>query len=227
MFYHRFYLCELLPHLGFSHPKVRFVSDPLDEAARQRWVQEEWPKILAQVQQLGASLFFGDEVSFALWGSLSYTWALVKTTGQRKGYQVFGAIEFLSGRLVHPGLEEPFTSETYQAFLLQRLAQTPGPVILIQEGAKSHTSRATRKFFAQHTDLLIVYQLPSYSLDYNPIEYLWKKVKVRATHNRYFPEFVKLVKSVDEALQLLASQADEIKRLMGVYTKHLAEPEVA
>ena len=231
--YNRFYICELLHHLGFSHQKARFVSDHLDEAARQRWVQEEWPKILAQAQQLGASLFFGDEVSFALWGSLSYTWALVghqplvKTTGKRKGYKVFGAIEFFSGQLVHQGLEERFTSETYQAFLLHLLAQTTGPVILIQDGAKYHTSRATREFFKEHQDRLIVYQLPSYSPDYNPIEYLWKKVKVRATHNRYFPEFVKLVKSVDEALQLLASQADEIKRLMGVYTKHLAEPEIA
>jgi hypothetical protein len=33
---------------------------------------------------------------------------------------------------------------------------------------------------------------------------------------------VKLVASVDLALDVLATQADEILRLMGVYTKHLA-----
>jgi len=60
-----------------------------------------------------------------------------------------------------------------------------------------------------------------------PIEYLWKKVKTKATHNRYFAEFVKLVDSVEEAMSCLASQADEILRLMGVYTKHLAEPLAA
>jgi hypothetical protein len=74
---------------------------------------------------------------------------------------------------------------------------------------------------------LFVYQLPSYSPDYNPIEYLWKKVKTKATHNRYFAEFVKLTRSVDDALSILAAQADEIIRLMGVYTKHLAEPLAA
>ena len=173
-------------------------------------------------------MYFGDEASFALWGSLSYTWGrrgqqpLVKTAGLRKCYKVFGAIEFFSGRLVYQGTEERFQSDSYQSFLLHLLTQVPGKVILIQDGARYHTSKTTRQFFEQHKDRLMVYQLPSYSPDYNPIEYLWKKVKTAATHNRYFDEFVKLVASVDHALEVLATQASEILRLMGVYTKHLA-----
>jgi hypothetical protein len=49
-------------------------------------------------------------------------------------------------------------------------------------------------------------------------------VKTKATHNRYFAQFVKLVQSVEEAMSILASQADEILRLMGLYTKQLAAP---
>jgi transposase len=228
--YNRFYVCELLHHLGHSYQKARFVSDHLDEAARRQWMKEEWPKILSQAKQLGAPVFFGDEASFALWGSLSYTWALVghqpqvKTTGLRKGYKVFGAIEFFSGQLLYQGIEERFNSDSYQAFLEYLLSQFSGPIILIQDGARYHTSKATREFLERHQDLLIVYQLPSYSPDYNPIEYLWKKVKTKATHNRYFAEFVKLIQSVEDALKILAAQADEILRLMGIYTKHMAEP---
>jgi len=228
--YNRFYVCELLHNLGHSYQKARFVSDHLDEEARQQWMKEEWPMILSQAKQLGAPVFFGDEASFALWGSLSYTWApvghqpQVKTTGVRKGYKVFGAIEFFSGQLFYQGLEERFNSDSYQAFLEYLLLQFSGPVILIQDGARYHTSKATREFLEQHKDHLIVYQLPSYSPDYNPIEYLWKKVKSKATHNRYFEEFAKLTKSVEDALKVLATQADEILRLMGVYTKHMAEP---
>lgn len=231
--YNRFYVCELLRNLGFSFQKARFVSDHLDEEARQRWMQEEWPKIVSQAKQLGASLFFGDEASFALWGSLSYTWAprghqpQIKTTGLRKGYKVFGAIEYFTGRLIYQGTEERFQSDSYQAFLRHLLAQVPGTIILIQDGARYHTSKSTREFLERHKKRLLVYQLPSYSPDYNPIEYLWKKVKTKATHNRYFAEFVKLVKSVEEALHVLATQSDEILRLMGVYTKHLTEPGTA
>lgn len=50
-----------------------------------------------------AVILFGDEVSFAMWGSLARTWAprgqqpVVKTTGIRKGLKMFGAIEFNGG----------------------------------------------------------------------------------------------------------------------------------
>ena len=231
--YNRFYVCELLRNLGFSFQKARFVSDHLDAEARQHWMESEFPEILSQAKQLGASLFFGDEASFALWGSLSYTWGRrghqpqVPTTGRRKGYQVFGAIEFFSGRLIYQGIEQRFQSDTYQSFLRSLLAQVAGPIILIQDGARYHTSKATRQFLEQNKERLTVYQLPSYSPDYNPIEYLWKKVKTQATHNRYFAEFVLLVKSVDQALTVLATQSTEILRLMGIYTRHLADPSVA
>jgi transposase len=228
--YSRYYVAELLHNLGLSYQKARFVSDHLDEAARQQWMETVWPGIVVQACERGLPIFFGDEVSFAQWGSLGYTWApqgqqpQVKTSGIRKGYKVFGVIEFFSGQFYYQGLEERFNSDSYQAFLEYLLSKITGPFILIQDGARYHTSKTTREFIQQHKERIIVYQLPSYSPDYNPIEFLWKKVKSKATHNRYFAEFAKLIQSVEDALALLASQTDEIVRLMGVYTKHLADP---
>lgn len=101
------YLSSLLAKLGLSYQKARFVSDRQDEEgykqARREWVEETWPAILKQAQERGAVILFADEVSFALWGSLSRTWAprgqqpVVKTAGRRKGMKLFGAIEFFSG----------------------------------------------------------------------------------------------------------------------------------
>ena len=42
--YHPHYLCELLDALGFSFQKARFVSDHLDEVARQLWLQRPGPR---------------------------------------------------------------------------------------------------------------------------------------------------------------------------------------
>jgi transposase len=89
--YHPHYICQLLDQLGFSFQKARFVSDHLDEAARSRWLTETWPALLRLARQTHALILFGDEVSFAQWGSLSHTWApkgqqpTVKTSGRRKG----------------------------------------------------------------------------------------------------------------------------------------------
>ena len=98
---------------------------------------------------------------------------------------------------------------------------------MIQDGAKYHTSKSTRAFIEANKERLLVYQLPSYSPDYNPIEYLWKKVKTKATHNRYFAEFVQLIQSVEKAMSVLAFQAEEILRLMGLYTQQLAASQTA
>ena len=228
--YNRNYVCELLHNLGYSFQKAQFVSDHLDEARRHVWRTQEWPLILKSAQQRGALILFGDEVSFPQWGSLSYTWARVgqtphlKTSGQRKGYKVFGLIEFFSGRLFHQGIEGKFNSEAYQAFLLGILAQTTEHLFLIQDGAKYHTSKATRAFFAIHVDRLTVYQLPSYSPDYNPIEYLWKKTKKLATHNHYFAEFMQMVESVEQALAKFAQRAADVLTLFGFYCDESGMP---
>ncbi|MDY6876186.1 MAG: IS630 family transposase [Chloroflexota bacterium] len=223
--YNRHYVCQLLRNLGFSFQKAKFVSDHLDEEARRKWRQEVWPEILRQAREKDAMILLQDEVSFAQWGSLGYTWApvgqqpVIKTTGKRKGYKVFGAVAFFSGCFFYQGLKERFNSERYQDFLRQIFSQTSKHLILIQDGAKYHTSKAPRAFFEVQKDRLTVFQLPSYSPDYNPIEFLWKKMKQRATHNRYFPAFEALASSVESALAYFASQVEEIKNLMGLYVE--------
>ena len=231
--YNRHYVCELLHNLGFSFQKAKFVSHHLDEEARRKWLKEVWPQILHLAHEKEAMILFGDEVSFAQWGSLSYTWApvgqqpVVKTTGKRKGYRVFGFIDFFTGRFFYQGLRERFNSERYQGFLRQVFNQTSKHLIIIQDGAKYHTSKANQAFFEAHKDRLTVFQLPSYSPDYNPIEFLWKNMKRRATHNQYFPEFEDLVASVEEALAYFAGQLGETKNLMGRYVRSLAALPVA
>src|SRR6266567_8242298 len=217
------YVCTLLHNLGFSFQKARFVSDHLDAARRQHWLQQEWPRILRAAQRRKGLILFEDEASFAQWGSLSYTWARrgqqpeVKTSGKRKGYKVFGAIEYCSGRLFYQGIEGRFNSESSQGFLQMIVEQTTQPLFLIHDGARYHTSAATQAFLAAHRDRITVEPLPSYSPDYNPIEYLWKKTKKRATHNQYFKEFAALTVSVDKALAYFATHPDTVLGLFGLY----------
>src|SRR6476659_3490349 len=214
--YNRHYVCTLLLNLGFSFQKARFVSDHLDAAKRLAWLQNEWPRILRQAKHRKALILFEDEASFAQWGSLSYTWARrgqqpeVPTSGKRKGYKVFGAIEYFSGRLFSHGIEGRFNSDSYQAFLQTILAQTTQHLFLIHDGARYHTSASTQAFLATHSARITEHPLPSYSPDYNPIEYLWRKTKKRATHNKYFKEFAAVVVSVDKALAYFAAHPEMV-----------------
>jgi transposase len=217
------YISELLRNLDFSYQKARFVSDHLNEQKREEWLQETWLAIVQAARRTGALLLFGDEASFAQWGSLGYTWAkrghqpLIKTGGKRKGYKVFGLIDYWTGRLFAQGHSGRFNAESYCAFLATVLAQTTQPIVLIQDGARYHTAAKTKEFFAKHAARLRVEQLPSYSPDYNPIEHLWRNIKRHNTHNRYFPEFSDLTTAVETALTHFQQHPQEVKQLMGTY----------
>ena len=101
------YLSSLLKKLGLSYQKARFISDRQAEeayqAARKKWLEETLPAIIKRAKAENSVVLFGDEVSFAMWGSLARTWApigqqpTVKTTGIRKGLKMFGTIELKGG----------------------------------------------------------------------------------------------------------------------------------
>lgn len=221
------YLADVLRSLGFSFQKARFVSDHLDAVARAAWLAYTWPAWRAAAETAGGLLLFGDEAGFAQWGSLGYTWApigqqpVVKTTGVRKAYKVFGLIDFFSGRLFSQGLTGRFNGASYITFLESVLTQTTEPLFLVQDGASYHRAAPVKAFFTQHADRLHVTQLPSYSPDYNPIEYLWRAIKRTATHIRYFPEFAQLITSVEDALAAFQRQPERVKALFGRYVDEM------
>jgi transposase len=222
------YVADLLRNLGLTYQKARFVSDHLDEARRHHWLTQEWPAIVAEARRRKALLLFADEASFAQWGSSGYTWAprgqqpLVKTCGKRKGYKVWGLIDYFSGRLFYRGSTDRFNATGYCAFLATVLVQTDGPIIILQDGARYHTAKETQQFISEHADRLTVYQLPSYSPDYNPIEHLWRNVKREKTHNRYFPTFEALTTAVEAGLQHFQAHPAAVKQLMGTYLEETA-----
>lgn len=221
--YNRNYVCQLLRQLDYTFQKAKFVSDHHDEHARQTWKSEVWPSILKRAKRRRAMILFGDEASFPQWGTLSYTWSRrgqqpkVKTSGIRKAYKVFGLIDYFSGRFFHKSITGKFNSVTYQSFLCDVMSKTAKHIFLVQDGARYHVSKAMQKFFRQHIKRITLCQLPSYSPDLNPIEYLWRNVKGEATHNKYFPGFDDLMVSVDKALAYFSKQRKLVKHLFDAY----------
>lgn len=223
VFYSVHYISQLLKNVGFSFQKAKFISDHHDHEKRKEWIAKTWPEILKLANEKDACILFGDEASFPQWGSLSYTWArkgkqpVVKTSGSRKGYKVLGLIDYFTGTFFSKGHEGRLNSIAYVDFLKETLLQTDKHVILIQDGASYHRSKYTKEFFANNTDRITVYQLPSYSPDYNPIEKLWKKVKEKEIHLHYFPTFDALKCKVEKAILNFKNLHNEILPLFGFY----------
>lgn len=218
--YNQRYVCALLAGLGFSYQKAHFVAAQRDDAARQTWLEALWPKIAQEALAQDAWLLFGDEASFAWWGSLGYTWAPrgqqpeLKTSGRRKGYKVFGMLEWFSGQMFWSGHDGRFNAHSYCAFIAELLAKSRQHLIIIQDGARYHTAAYTRAWLAEQAARVTVYQLPSYSPDFNPIEHVWRYVK-EGTHNSYFATFGDVARRVEERLQQLLADPARVQQLMG------------
>jgi hypothetical protein len=165
--YHPRYIPHVLDHLGLSDQKAKFRAAGADAEAALLGLEETWPEIIRMAQAKRALVLFGDEARLAQWGTLGYTWDLkgcqpiVTTSGIRKAYRVFGVLDCFGGRFYRRGLEDgKFDSTTDQGFLEWLLTQLAGPILLIQDNAPDHVSAAARRFYADHSDRLTVYQLP-------------------------------------------------------------------
>jgi len=225
VFYSVCYIAQLLKNMGFSYQKATFVSDHKDPEKRKDWLEKTWPEIIKHAKERHAAILFGDEASFPQWGTLTYTWAkrgqqpTIKTSGIRKGYKVLGLIDYFTGRFFYSAQHERLVSETYASFLRSVLDKTDGHIILVQDGARYHTSKAMQAFFNENKERLTVFQLPSYSPDYNPIEKLWKEIKKDGTHLHYFPTFDDLVLKVEEVLLNFSNSCRKVLSLFGFYNE--------
>lgn len=225
IFYSAFYIAQLLRNLGMTYQKAAFASAHLDPEKRTKWLKKMWPKIKRLSKKCSSYLLFGDEASFPQWGSLSYTWApkghqpVVQTSGIRRGYKVFGLIDYWTGKFFYKAITGKFTAETYKSFLQETLTQTRRHLIVIQDGAKYHTSEEMQVFFYENRARLTVFQMPAYSPDYNPIENLWRKIKKKGVHLKYFPTFEHLKITVDELLAEFKTKPSDILKVFGFYTK--------
>ena len=137
---------------------------------------------------------------------------------------MFGLIDYRSGRLFYRCQEGRLNSDSYAAFLQQVLGATRQHLILIQDGARYHTSAAMNAFFEHYQHRLTVFQLLSYSPDFNPIEKLWKKIKQHGTHLHYFPTFASLKDKVEQTLLAFKNAPQEV---LSLFVKMKATPAAA
>jgi len=97
------------------------------------------------------------------------------------------------------------------------MAQGNTFALLIQDGAKYHHAEGVLRFLEDKSQRITPFKLPAYSPDFNPIEGLWKKVKIKGTHLVYLDSFEELMDKVAATLEWFASRPKEVISLFGKY----------
>jgi len=110
---------------------------------------------------------------------------------------VFGAVNVKNGQFVYQ-VKDIFNAVTFLEFLEYLLSfRTDSKIIyLILDNSRYHHAKLLQPWLDEHKDELILDFLPPYSPQLNPIERVWKQTRLKATHNRYFPNLHSLVDAV-------------------------------
>ncbi len=124
---------------------------------------------------------FADESGFHMLPSVVRTWAPVGETpalaspAKYEHLSVASAVT-LSGSLVTQIREGSFDGAGIVRFLKHLLAEIPGRIALIWDGARIHSCRAVKDFLSGGAaERLHLIRLPAYSPELNPDEGVWSR----------------------------------------------------
>ena len=148
------------------------------------WIDEIFPGIVEEAKALGAVIYFEDESGISLNIFSGRTWArrgstpIVYRSGQRTKRTMAAAISS-DGEMyfeIYPG---GTNGERYKEFL-EHLNNVDDRVkFVIHDGLPSHRAKLVTEYVQTTNGKLKLFQLPGYSPELNPSEWVWDNMKKR------------------------------------------------
>ena len=167
-----------------------------------------------------------DEVHFQQHGSRCRMWIppemkdpVCPHAPTRKSISFFGAVRLSDGKLAMSRPEGMFDAQTCWQFLrkLEGVARRSGrKTVVIADNARYHHAslhEPWRREVAGHFRLQF---LPPYSPELNPIERVWKLLRRRCLHNRYFHELKDVVLALEPRLRDWSRPNSTLRRLCAI-----------
>ena len=79
--------------------------------------------------------------------------------------------------------------------LLEKLRKKYGRIFIICDNASAHKSKKIQKYLGEMHGEVVLWYLPPYTPQHNPIEMIWRELK-RAIAGRYFDKFEEMHKTI-------------------------------
>ena len=137
----------------------------------------------------------------------------------RKSVGYFGAVRLRGGRGLFQKETGMFEGATFWPFL-QRLrlasAASGRTVIVITDNAQYHHAKLHQAWRQEQAPAFTLDYLPPYSPELNPIERVWKLIRRRCLHNRYFLTLNEVVTAIAPRLRDWSRPNTTLQRLCGI-----------
>ena len=137
----------------------------------------------------------------------------------RKSVGYFGAVRLRDGLFVAMREPDKFNAQSFHNFMEKLLVvgSTEGrKMVLITDNAKYHHAKLHREWREEHADRFVLYFLPPYSPDLNPVERVWKLVRRICLHNRYFHTLKEIEEVVENQFLEWSLASETLRKLCAI-----------
>jgi transposase len=151
-------------------------------------------------------VYFVDAAHFVFAPFLGFLWCaarlFVRAASGRKRYNVLGAIDAVTHRLIRVTNYDYINAESVCALLRQVAEAAVGlPITLVLDNAR-YQKCAVVLGLAESLGIELLY-LPGYSPNLNLIERLWRFVRKQSLDSTYYEDFAQFTTAIDQCLDEL------------------------
>lgn len=172
-------------------------------------------------------IYFHDETTIRETPTKDDVWAyqgtipLLPITGGHLKRIISGAVDIRTGDAMFVS-DRNFNQFVFLSFLENFKRKRNGKLtILVIDNYPSHLTSNIKKFYKEEESWLAIIQLPKYSPDLNPIEYIWKYIKGKCCTNQYYENFDTKLDTVYDELDFLESNPQEVRKQGSTKYYHL------
>lgn len=187
--YSRSQISRLLKAFGWTPQVPVTLAIQRDEAAIQRWRDEVWPEVKKRARREHRTLVFTDESGFYLLPGVVKTYAPEGLTPvlyewqTRDHLSVMGAVT-PDGKAYSLVRQKSLNGLHTICFLCHLLRVAGDRLLIVWDGSPIHRRHEVKEFLAGPAAKTIhVEPLPSYAPDLNPVEWMWKHLKLVEMRN--------------------------------------------
>lgn len=173
---------EYLRRWGLTPQRPARHASRQDPEEVRRWLEEEYPALVARAKAEGAEIHWGDETGVRPEAARQRGYAPPNeppeesVPGQRFRMNMISTITN-EGKLRFMLYDGTMTGALFVLFLTRLVAGASRKIILIVDRLKAHESEEVQVWLYEHQDQLEIVGLPRYAPERNPDEYLNNDVK--------------------------------------------------
>ena len=171
-----------LTRWGFTPQKPLSRATQRSDAAIERWLEREYPKIARRARREKALIYWGDETGVSNQDQVGRSYApkgqtpVVHRTAKKLSTSMISAVNN-RGLMRFMCFKGALNAGLFITFLSRLIKGAPGKIFLIVDNLRVHKAVKVSKWVAGHSDEIELFFLPPYAPEHNPDEYLNNDLK--------------------------------------------------